>query len=88
MIGEHPKSIEKVLAEFGVYLKASSYSQDVKPLLKEVCSKVFGNATGIVDMLVKHVPSSKQVRPAVQHHHSKALHAWWMLQALRWHCTV
>eukprot|EP00877_Chromochloris_zofingiensis_P014926 jgi/Chrzof1/9688/Cz04g12070.t1 len=74
VIGEHPKSIEKVLAEFGVYLKASSYSQDVKPLLKEVCSKVFGNATGIVDMLVKHVPSSKQATVSkVQRHYTGPL---------------
>lgn len=37
VVGEHPKSIEKVLGEeFGVYLKSSTYSQDVKPLLKEV----------------------------------------------------
>ena len=37
VIGEHPKTIERVLGEqFGIYLKSSSYSQDVKPLLKEV----------------------------------------------------
>eukprot|EP00878_Enallax_costatus_P008789 GHUV01009187.1.p1 GENE.GHUV01009187.1~~GHUV01009187.1.p1 ORF type:complete len:741 (+),score=244.40 GHUV01009187.1:354-2576(+) len=60
VIGEHPKTIEKVLGDqFGVYLKSSSYSQDVKPLLKQVCSKVFGSATGLVDMLVQHIPSSK-----------------------------
>jgi hypothetical protein len=37
VVGEHPKTIERVLGEeFGVYLKSSSYSMDVKPLLKEV----------------------------------------------------
>lgn len=37
VVGEHPKTIERVLGEqFGIYLKSSSYSQDVKPLLKEV----------------------------------------------------
>lgn len=37
VIGEHPKTIEKVLGDqFGVVLKSSSYSQDVKPLLKQV----------------------------------------------------
>jgi hypothetical protein len=37
VVGEHPKTIERVLGEeFGVYLKSSAYSQDVKPLLKEV----------------------------------------------------
>jgi U5 small nuclear ribonucleoprotein component len=37
VVGEHPKTIERVLGEeFGVYLKSSTYSQDVKPLLKQV----------------------------------------------------
>lgn len=37
VIGEHPKTIERLLGDqFGIYLKSSSYSQDVKPLLKEV----------------------------------------------------
>lgn len=37
VVGEHPKTIERVLGEeFGVYLKSSSYSMDVKPLMKEV----------------------------------------------------
>jgi U5 small nuclear ribonucleoprotein component len=33
-------------------------------LLLQVCSKVFGSATGIVDMLVQHVPSSKDATAA------------------------
>jgi hypothetical protein len=33
---------------------------DTQPLLKEACSAVFGNASGLVDMLVQHVPSSKK----------------------------
>jgi U5 small nuclear ribonucleoprotein component len=46
VVGEHSKSIERMVAEFGVYLRSSSYGQDVKPLLKEVCTKIFGSATG------------------------------------------
>jgi hypothetical protein len=34
--------------------------QDVKPLLKDVCRKVFGGAGGLVDMVVRHVPSAKR----------------------------
>ena len=33
-VGEHQKSVEKVLAEFGVYLKPSTYHMDVKPFIK------------------------------------------------------
>lgn len=47
VLGEHPKSIERMLIEFDVHLKSSSYNMDVKPLLKEVCSTIFGTATGI-----------------------------------------
>jgi hypothetical protein len=37
VVGEHPKTIERLLGdEFGIHLKSSAYSQDVKPLLKEV----------------------------------------------------
>lgn len=58
--GEHPKTIERVLATLGVHLKPSTYSMDTQPLLKEACSSVFGTASGLVDMLVAHIPSSKK----------------------------
>ncbi len=46
-LGEHPKSVEAMLSEFGVYLKPSSLQMDIKPLLKEACGKIFGNAAGV-----------------------------------------
>ena len=51
--------MQHVLDEFGVYLKSSTFSADVKPLLKEVCSRVFGAASGLVDMMTAHFPSSR-----------------------------
>ncbi len=42
-----------------MFLKPSAFTQDVKPLLKQSCSAVFGSATGLTDMLVKHLPLSK-----------------------------
>mmetsp|Transcript_14693 Transcript_14693/g.41340 ORF Transcript_14693/g.41340 Transcript_14693/m.41340 type:complete len:992 (-) Transcript_14693:61-3036(-) len=59
LVGEHPKSQERMLAEFGVYLKPSTFNMDVKPLLSEACSAVFGSATGITDMMAAHFPSSR-----------------------------
>lgn len=59
VIGEHESSLKRALGEFGVYLKPSSYGQDVKPLLKESCRSIFGNSAGLVDMMVQHFPSSK-----------------------------
>lgn len=68
IIGEPDTAVKGVLDEFGVYLKSSSFGADVKVLLKEACEQVFGTATGLVDMIVAHVPSSKagsatKVRP-------------------------
>ncbi|PRW60836.1 116 kDa U5 small nuclear ribonucleo component-like isoform A [Chlorella sorokiniana] len=59
IIGEDDRTVRAVADEFGVYLKPSSYGMDVKPLVKEACSKIFGSASGLVDMLVRWVPSSK-----------------------------
>ena len=42
-----------------MFLKPSAFTQDVKPLLKQSCSAVFGSATGLTDMLVKHLPLSR-----------------------------
>eukprot|EP00803_Ostreobium_quekettii_P004098 evm.model.scf_112.9 EVM.evm.TU.scf_112.9 scf_112:71072-79156(+) len=68
ILGEPHKSIERMLGEFGVALKPSSFHKDVKPLLKEACAKIFGTATGLVDMLVRHIPSSKRGAPQKVEH--------------------
>lgn len=60
VVGEPESSLKQALSEFGVYLKGSSYGQDVKPLLKESCRSIFGNSAGLVDMMVQHFPSSKE----------------------------
>lgn len=59
-VGEHPSVVEKVLGEFGVFLPSSAYKQDVKPLIKLACTKIFGTAAGLVDMIVRHGPNSRE----------------------------
>ena len=59
IVGEPDSAVKGVLDEFGVFLKSISYGADVRVLLKEACAQVFGTATGLVDMLVAHSPSSK-----------------------------
>ena len=44
VVGEPDTAVQHVLDEFGVYLKNATFSADVKPLLKEVCARVFGSA--------------------------------------------
>ncbi|GLC44572.1 hypothetical protein PLESTB_001320500 [Pleodorina starrii] len=60
VIGEHPKTVEAMLAGLGVFLRTATYSLDTKPLLKQVCASVLGNCSGVVDMLVAHVPPSRK----------------------------
>ena len=59
VIGEHKKSVEATLAEFGVTLSNAAYKLNVRPLLRLACSSVFGSASGFTDMLVQHIPSPK-----------------------------
>lgn len=59
-VGEHPASFARVLAEFGVTLKASDYKMNTKPLIKLACRSVFGDASGLVDMLASHCPTARR----------------------------
>lgn len=59
LLGEPESSAKAMLADFGVYLKPSAFKQDVKPLLKDACSSIFGSATGLTDMMARHFPSSR-----------------------------
>ena len=59
-VGEHPKSFARTLAEFGVTLKPKEYKMNTKPLIKLACRKVFGDASGLVDMLAAHCPTTRE----------------------------
>ncbi|CAI0460613.1 unnamed protein product [Linum tenue] len=59
MIGEPKKSMEAILAGFGVRLHNAAYTMKAWPLLRLACSNVFGTASGFTDMLVQHIPSAK-----------------------------
>ncbi|KAL9688112.1 hypothetical protein QQ045_032526 [Rhodiola kirilowii] len=59
VVGEHKRSVEETLAEFGVVLSNAAYKLNPRPLLRLACSSVFGSASGFTDMLVQHIPSAK-----------------------------
>eukprot|EP00201_Polytomella_parva_P023615 CAMPEP_0175046266 /NCGR_PEP_ID=MMETSP0052_2-20121109/4931_1 /TAXON_ID=51329 ORGANISM="Polytomella parva, Strain SAG 63-3" /NCGR_SAMPLE_ID=MMETSP0052_2 /ASSEMBLY_ACC=CAM_ASM_000194 /LENGTH=1056 /DNA_ID=CAMNT_0016309985 /DNA_START=63 /DNA_END=3230 /DNA_ORIENTATION=+ len=59
VVGESPLDLQRALATIGVHLRHGALGLDTKPLLKETCTTVFGGAAGVVDMLVRHVPSSR-----------------------------
>jgi hypothetical protein len=64
ILGEDELSVRGMMSEFGAALRASSYGMDVKPLVKEACGQIFGGSGGLVDMLVRHLPSSKAATAA------------------------
>ena len=61
MIGEHIKSVDTTLIELGVELSNATYKCNVRLLLRLSCSSIFGSATSFIDMLVQHIPSTKDV---------------------------
>ncbi|KAK5131309.1 hypothetical protein LTR08_001148 [Meristemomyces frigidus] len=59
-ISEGPDDLKKTLEELGITLKPSQLKANAKDLLKMVCEQFFGPATGLVDMVVQHIPSPKE----------------------------
>ncbi len=57
VIGEDKSSLKNTLASLGIYLKPAMYDWNVKPLLREVCYKFFGDLGGLADMCLNEIPS-------------------------------
>ncbi|CAG8498929.1 10302_t:CDS:10 [Scutellospora calospora] len=75
VIGEDEATLKKTLASLGIYLKASHFKLDVKPLLRIVLDQFFGPATGFVDMVVQHIPSpEKNASKKIEHTYTGPMH--------------
>ncbi|KAK4056965.1 hypothetical protein OIO90_001865 [Microbotryomycetes sp. JL221] len=57
VIGEETEKLQYTLQQLGIVLKKQAYKMDARPLLRLVLHHFFGASTGLVDMLVDHVPS-------------------------------
>ncbi|WFD02227.1 hypothetical protein MOBT1_000908 [Malassezia obtusa] len=51
-------ALRRTLHALHIHLPARAFEMDVRPLLRLVLSHFFGPSTGLVDMLVEHVPSA------------------------------
>jgi U5 small nuclear ribonucleoprotein component len=60
VLGEDTETLKQTLASLGIVLKPVVYKMDVRPLLRLVLNQFFGTATGLIDMLVDHVPDPIQ----------------------------
>lgn len=62
VLGEDAPQLSRTLHELGVRVKKEELYLDPKPLLRVILSRFFGRASGLVDVVVEHVPSPVQVR--------------------------
>ncbi|CAG9575403.1 unnamed protein product [Danaus chrysippus] len=68
VVGDVDDTLLTVLAELGIKLTKQEAKLNVRPLLRLVCSRFFGDFCGFVDMVVRHVPSPLDAAPRkVQH---------------------
>ncbi|KAF8510411.1 P-loop containing nucleoside triphosphate hydrolase protein [Hysterangium stoloniferum] len=57
VLSEETDQLKETLEGLGIILKPLMFKMDVRPLLKAVLDQFFGTATGLVDMVVEHIPS-------------------------------
>lgn len=60
VLSKDTDSLKATLDKLSIKLKPIMYKMDVRPLLKAVLDQFFGPSTGLVDMIVEHVPSPLQ----------------------------
>jgi U5 small nuclear ribonucleoprotein component len=57
VLSEDTDTLKDTLHGLGIHLKPVMFKMDVRPLLKVVLAQFFGPATGLVDVIVEHIPS-------------------------------
>jgi 116 kDa U5 small nuclear ribonucleoprotein component len=73
VVGEEDAALDAVVAELGLApLTRAERHLDASPLLKLVCSRFFGPATGLVDMCVAHLPSPAEGAAALVARHYRS----------------
>ena len=56
-MGDVDFTLVDTLAELGIKLTANELKLNIRPLLKLMCARFFGEFTGFTDMLAEHIPS-------------------------------
>lgn len=57
VLSEDTETLKQTLHGLGIHLKPVMFKMDVRPLLKAIMDQFFGPSTGLVDMIVEHIPS-------------------------------
>lgn len=67
-VGDVDSTLEDTLYELGVSLNKTELKLNIRPLLRLVCARFFGEFTGFTDMLAEHIPSPvANARKKVEH---------------------
>ncbi|GBE77516.1 Pre-mRNA-splicing factor cwf10 [Sparassis crispa] len=64
VLSEDTDTLKETLDGLRIQLAPVMYKMDVRPLLKAVLDQFFGPATGLVDMIVEHIPSPVEATAA------------------------
>ena len=56
-VGDVDSTLADTLYELGVSLNKTEMKLNIRPLLRLVCARFFGEFTGFTDMLAEHIPS-------------------------------
>ena len=76
VLTEEGEELKATLERLGIHLKPVMFKMDARPLLKVVLDQFFGPSTGLVDVIVEHIPSpvanarNKVFQPCDALHHS------------------
>lgn len=71
IVGDVDESLPRVCDELGISLTKEEKKLNIRPLLRLVCNKFFGDFTGFVDMCVDHIGSPlSNARKKIEHIYS------------------
>ncbi|XP_075894731.1 116 kDa U5 small nuclear ribonucleoprotein component [Nelusetta ayraudi] len=74
VVGDVDTSLPRVLDELGIHLTKEELKLNIRPLLRLVCNRFFGDFTGFVDMCVQHIASPQEgARNKIEHTYSGGL---------------
>ncbi|KDQ31303.1 hypothetical protein PLEOSDRAFT_1102276 [Pleurotus ostreatus PC15] len=68
VLSEETEELKETLHGLGIHLKPVMFKMDVRPLLKVILDQFFGPTTGLVDMIVEHIPSPVEAAAAKVEH--------------------
>ncbi|GCB65149.1 hypothetical protein scyTo_0004722 [Scyliorhinus torazame] len=74
VVGDVDTTLPRTLDELGIHLTKEELKLNIRPLLRLVCKKFFGDFTGLVDMCVQHIPSPQSgARSKIEHTYTGGL---------------